>query len=344
MSVDTVFIEDLRQFALLEPRWNALVRRSATSTCHSTFEWLFTWWKHFGPGRRLLLVTACENGALAGIAPFFVDDRASGAGCLHFIGQGLSDYADLVVPCGRQDVAEALLCALLQRQAEWKAVDLEEVPIDSPYRTQLERLAETVDADACWVPTVRCPYLPVDSTWDVYFRSRGEGFRHNIQNKLNRCKRDGVHLHYVDRMSVNSTFIDEIVDLSSRRQKVDGHRSPFLNHPDQEFLREVLPLMGDRGMLRISEVRIGNSLGGFALAFCWQRTMYDWNTQYDPGYATYSLGRIALVHLAKRAFEEGYAEFDFMRGEEEYKFQWTSLARSNTALRSEVSCGDRGGA
>lgn len=344
MSVDTAFIEDLRQFASLEPAWNTLVRRSATGTCHSTFEWLYTWWKHFGSGRRLFLVTACENGTLAGIAPFFVDARIPGAECLHFLGQGLSDYADLVVPCGRQDVAEALLHALLQRQAEWKAVDLEEVPADSPYQMQLERLAKTVDADACWVPTVRCPYLPIEGTWDAFFRSRGGGFRHNIQNKLNRCRRDGVPLRYVDRMSVTNTFIDEIVDLSARRQKTDGHRSPFLNHPDQEFLREVLPLMGDRGMLRISEVRIGNSLGGFALAFCWQRTMYDWNTQYDPGYATYSLGRIALVHLAKRAFEEGYAEFDFMRGEEEYKFQWTSLARSNTALRSEVSCGDRGGA
>jgi CelD/BcsL family acetyltransferase involved in cellulose biosynthesis len=65
--------------------------------------------------------------------------------------------------------------------------------------------------------------------------------------------------------------------------------------------------------------------------------VYTWNTQYDPTYADYSLGRIVLVSFAEQSFREGCHELDFMRGEEPYKFQWTTLCRTNLALRSERS-------
>ena len=46
---------------------------------------------------------------------------------------------------------------------------------------------------------------------------------------------------------------------------------------------------------------------------------------------------MVLVSLAEQLFHEGCHELDFMRGEEPYKFQWTTLHRTNLALRSERS-------
>ena len=63
--------------------------------------------------------------------------------------------------------------------------------------------------------------------------------------------------------------------------------------------------------------------------------MYTWNTQYDPAYSAYSLGRMALVKLAEKSFSEGCHELNFMRGEESYKFEWTQVSRTNLALRTE---------
>jgi CelD/BcsL family acetyltransferase involved in cellulose biosynthesis len=169
----------------------------------------------------------------------------------------------------------------------------------------------------------------------------GKGFRHEVRNKLNRWnsstrgRRKGLELRYVDRRDVDDVFVDEVVALSDERRSADGHRSPFLNHPDQEFLREVLPLMGRRNQLRVGELRSGDALLAFMLAYHWQGVVYTWNTQYDPAYVEYSLGRIVLVSLAEQSFREGCHELDFMRGEESYKFQWTTLCRTNLALRTE---------
>ncbi|MCX6084032.1 MAG: GNAT family N-acetyltransferase [Caldiserica bacterium] len=339
--METRLIKDCAGFASLEPVWDRLVAESVANACHSTFEWLFTWWQHFGADRRLLLLVAYEHGMAVGLAPVYADACADGFRNLHFIGQGLSDYADFIAPRDRPDVAEALISALLGLRSSWDGMDLEEIPAQSPNKALLDLAIGAGGVPAVWQATVRCPYLPIEGSWGAFYATMGKGFRHEVRNKLNRWNNlnrgrgDWLELRYVDRREVDSVFVDEVVALSDKRWLADGHRSPFLNHPDQEFLREVLPLMGRRNQLRVGELRSGNALLAFMLAYHWQGVVYAWNTQYDPVYAEYSLGRIALVSLAEQSFREGCHELDFMRGEEPYKFQWTTLCRTNLALRTE---------
>jgi len=333
--VETRLIEDSSAFAQLEPFWNQIVVQSAANTCHSTFEWLFTWWKHFGAGRHLLLIAAYEDSVPIGLAPLYIGNGTTEPRDLHFLGQGLSDYADFIAPRERPEILEELVAAVFQHRRLWDGIDLEEIPTQSPNKALLDRAIETSGVAAAWQTTVRCPYLPIEGSWEAFYATMGKGFRHEVRNKLNRCRGKGLDLQYVDRREVDSVFVDEVVGLSDERQATDGHRSPFLNHPDQEFLREVLSLMGQRNQLRVGELRSGNALVAFMLAYHWQGVVSMWNTQYDPVYAAYSLGRIVLVWLAEQSFREGCHELDFMRGEEPYKFEWTKLWRMNLALCTE---------
>jgi CelD/BcsL family acetyltransferase involved in cellulose biosynthesis len=340
-SMETRLIEDSSAFALLEPFWNRIVVQSAANTCHSTFEWLFTWWRHFGTDRRLLLLVAYEHDMPVGLAPLYVGNGTTEPRDLHFLGQGLSDYADFITPLDRPDVTQALISALLDLRPSWDGVDLEEIRAESPNKALLDRVIETGGVPAVWQTTVRCPYLPIESGWEAFYATLGKGFRHEVRNKMNRWDNrstgriERMELRYIDRREADGEFLDEVVALSDGRQSADGHRSPFLNHPDQEFLREVLPLMGRRNQLRVGELRSGNALLAFMLGYQWQGVVSTWNTQYDPAYADYSLGRIVLVSFAEQSFREGCHELDFMRGEEPYKFQWTTHCRTNLALRSE---------
>ena len=341
--METRLIKDSTEFALLEPFWNQLVAGSIANTCHSTFEWLFTWWKYFGADRRLLLIATYEDSVPVGLAPLYVDASAAGFRNLHFIGQGLSDYADFITPPDRPDVTEALVSALLDLRSSWDGMDLEEIPAQSPNKALLDHEIEAGNVPAVWQTTVQCPYLPIEGSWEAFYATMGKGFRHEVRNKLNRWNNlnrgrgNGLELHYVDRREIDSVFVDEVVALSDERRSADDHRSPFLDHPDQEFLREVLPLMGRRNQLRVGELRSGDALLAFMLAYYWQGVVYTWNTQYDPANAVYSLGRIVLVSLVEQSFRGGCRELDFMRGEEPYKFQWTTLCRTNLALRTEWS-------
>ncbi len=330
----TVLITDEDQFAALESGWNVLLAASGTGSCHSTFEWLFTWWKHFQDGKQLLLVAAMEDNALIGVAPFFLEYPPAAPATLHFLGEGLSDYADVLTLPDRPEIPAALLDTLLRESARWGAVDLEEIPEWSKFVAFYETLATVHDGTVLRQPTVRCPYLPIVASWDEFLPGLSKAFRHDLQNKRNRCARDGLALRYRVRDTVDDALLARMMDLSAKRQASDQHRSPFLRHPDQEFLLEALPLMGRHDLLRIGELEDGGRLVAFVLAYRWQGTIYDWNTQYDPDYQRYSVGRIVLASFIEGAFNAGYREFDFMRGEEAYKFQWTPYTRSNVSVRS----------
>lgn len=331
--LETAAIHDSVGFERLEPHWNQLLEHTVGGSCHSTFEWLNTWWRHFGVGRQLLLAVVTEGSAVVGIAPMYVDTEGRS---LHFIGQGLSDYADILVPEGRADVVKVLIGSVLRERSLWDTVALEELPQASPNRPVIVASFAEAGTVLSEHVTVRCPYLPISTSWEEFWPSLGRSFRHDRHNKMNRCRRDGLDLVHTDRRTVDQALLDEVIVLSGRRRDADGHRSPFLEHPDQEFLRDVLPLMGSRNQLRFGEMRVDGRLGAFVLAFHWRGVVYDWNTQYDPDYHAYSLGRIVLATVVKRTFHDGCSEFDFMRGEEDYKFQWTSLARTNIALRTAV--------
>src|SRR5712692_8540819 len=91
-------IEDVEAFRRLRTEWNDLLAASDADCVFLTWEWLFTWWKHFGAGLRLAILAVRDRGELVGIAPLALRRRL-GFPVLEFLGSGLvgSDYVDVIV-------------------------------------------------------------------------------------------------------------------------------------------------------------------------------------------------------------------------------------------------------
>lgn len=61
-------VNDVKDLVSLRDPWNDLLQRS-NHTVFSTWEWVYTWWRHFGNNRRLIILLAEEDNKLIGIAP-----------------------------------------------------------------------------------------------------------------------------------------------------------------------------------------------------------------------------------------------------------------------------------
>jgi hypothetical protein len=61
-----------------------------------------------------------------------------------------------------------------------------------------------------------------------------------------------------------------------------------------------------------------------------------YNSGYDPEFREISPGWVLLAYLIKLANEKGYSNFDFLRGNEEYKYRFGAIDRR--VLRAKVSC------
>ena len=57
------------------------------------------------------------------------------------------------------------------------------------------------------------------------------------------------------------------------------------------------------------------------------RKMYFITSGRDIGYSKYSVGQLHMTHVIKNAVSRNLSEFDFLQGDEPYKFYWTKSAR-----------------
>ena len=61
---------------------------------------------------------------------------------------------------------------------------------------------------------------------------------------------------------------------------------------------------------------------------------------FNPEFSQYALGNQLILHAINDAIDLKCTEFDFMRGDEAYKYKWTSAERYLYTL--EFGCSRRG--
>ena|SRR5438105_11909593 len=58
---------------------------------------------------------------------------------------------------------------------------------------------------------------------------------------------------------------------------------------------------------------------------------------FDPALARFSLGTLLVGHAIEEAVREGAEEFDFLRGQEDYKYRWGAKDRLVYRRRFQIS-------
>jgi CelD/BcsL family acetyltransferase involved in cellulose biosynthesis len=81
-------------------------------------------------------------------------------------------------------------------------------------------------------------------------------------------------------------------------------------------------VLGQRGLLTIFTVRYSGSIAAILFALRDSSTIYSWLSAFDPRYERFGFGRELLAQALRYAHERGYRSWNFLRGEESYKFSW----------------------
>jgi CelD/BcsL family acetyltransferase involved in cellulose biosynthesis len=82
----------------------------------------------------------------------------------------------------------------------------------------------------------------------------------------------------------------------------------------REFLRQ--------GILRLSVFRREGADIAATLSFLYRDRFLLYNSGYDPAHAAHSPGIASVSHAVQDAIEAGAAAFDFLSGDEPYKYQF----------------------
>lgn len=100
----------------------------------------------------------------------------------------------------------------------------------------------------------------------------------------------------------------------------------------QAFHRDVAHAFLANGWLRLHLLTVDGTIRAALYCFTWGRSTYYYLGGFAPELSKYSLGTLLTGKAIRMAIEEGCAEFDFLRGNEDYKYRWLPEVRINHRL------------
>lgn len=121
----------------------------------------------------------------------------------------------------------------------------------------------------------------------------------------------------------DAAVFDRCVALKSQQYQRTGARDLFSDQRNVELLRR---LAAD-GLATTEALWAGDTLVAAHIGMRHEGRYSWWFPAYEPDYERFSPGRVLLVALLKDSYDRGDTEFDFLLGDEEYKWHFATDVR-----------------
>lgn len=307
-------ISDVSEFETLCPEWEQLLDRIEGITPFQLPAWQFTWWRHFGNAK--LRVFACrQGGRLVGVVPCFLHDW-NGRRQFTLIGSGISDYLEPAIQGEHPPAVIETLRQALQSRKEWEVCDWQDLNTGSP----LTELAGS-GLQARTTDDTPCSRIPLTGTFEEFWSARGKELRRNVRRYGLRAAESGaVEFEAVERP--DSKLLHSLIELHAARWQSQGQPGMIAVNHAAEFLCDVSRKFSDLGMLRIFVVRFRGQPTAVNLGFLFRDTFFSYMSAFDPEHDYFGFGRMLLYRAIQHCYRSGVRFWNFLRGDEAYKFSW----------------------
>ena len=278
-----------------------------------TPEWVSTWWRHFGAGRRLL-VTACRgrDGQLVAVLPLYLWSGRP-LRVARFIGHG---PGDALGPVCRSEDRAAVAVALSRALEDWGVSLLvgENVPAEEGWSALLG--AKRVEHEGS-------PVLSIEGrSWEALLASWSKNLRSQVRSRERKLARD----HHVEfRLAENPDRLEQDLDtLYALHRARWPHGSGF--DSAESFHRCFAALALARGWFRLWLLEIDGEARAawYGFRFASAESYYQAGRSADPAWEQYRLGFVLLAHSIREAAADGAVEYRFLRGDEDFKYRFAS--------------------
>jgi CelD/BcsL family acetyltransferase involved in cellulose biosynthesis len=302
---------ELERFTTLEAArdiWPSLAERSGN--LFASWEWISTWWRHFGGGRTLAgAIARRPDGEPAAILPLYLFRRRP-LTALRFVGHGSGDWLGPIHAPGDDELAAAALQSTLAATPGWDVFLAERLRSDS---RSTQTLAGTV------VRREGFPILPFrERTWDQLLGERSSNFRQQVRRRERRLAR-AHRLNY--RLSTDRERLDTDLDLLFNLHSARWRRSESsaFTGARQAFHREFAHLALARGWLRLWVMELDAEPVAVWYGFRYAGVEWYYQAGRNPAHDSASVGFVLLCHTIRAALEDGAEAYWLLRGGETYK-------------------------
>jgi GNAT superfamily N-acetyltransferase len=318
---------DEAEFAAGRDAWEALLVESDADRLFMSWDWQHCWWRHFsrrhGLGLRLVAVYDVQ-GALAGLAPFFIHEIRGPAGVrlrrLEPIGNlwggaptMRSEYLGPVLRRGTEREAAQELWTYLLGQPDWDDLAVQDWRGDQPASDQLNavmgRRCRIIDHSRPRVDEAH--FVPLAAGFDAYLAGLSGNARRSMFNRRRYLESLGeVTVDYAGTAEVGEYFreLNRLHALRWGEPVFSGHRL--------EFHEDLATCLAKQDRLRFSRLSVDGRVVSVLYHLRGGGREYNLQMGFDDDFhaTKISLGLLHLGYAIEHACEEGMEAVDLLAG------------------------------
>ncbi len=317
-------INTIEGLCAIETEWRELWLRCPDATPFQSPDWLIPWWVHLGSG-ELRVLAATAGGRLYGLAPLF----ASPQGKLALLGEGVSDYLDILLDPECSASSEGFfthICSLANAYpgCSWSSLKEGSILVTALCCTGSARAA--VGADSV------CPVVTLPGSFQELMDAAPAALARNYRRGLRMLSAGGQYsIGYATRDSFGE-YLDAFFALHASRWNERGQPGVLAGEGVRGFHRCAAVRLLTGKCLRLYGLKFRGQIRSVAYTLFHRDTVYLYLGAFDPLFKKFSPGTVVIGEALRDAVHEGKKEFDFLRGAEDYKYSWGAVDRQTYAI------------
>jgi CelD/BcsL family acetyltransferase involved in cellulose biosynthesis len=322
--------DTLDSLSTLQPAWDHLLSEFPTATTFSTLDWLVPWWRAFGNGQQLKVVTFFDSTSrLVAVAPLSLTTHRAAGGVklklLRLMGDGSqdSDNLDLPVVPGFEDrFAESLLEFLEGQRNSWDFVEFNTLPPQSPGANALQKLLGRKKWASSEGQRPSCS-IALPGTWEEYGRLLSAKERGKIGLRTRRLeKKYEVRIRRCAEEGELDSLLQSLYELHGKHWQLRGLPGSFHLPARRQFYGELARLLLERNRLEFWVLELEERVVATQFGFRHGTSVFSLQEGFDPEYSADSVGYVLRGQALKQLIADGVLCYDFLGGVGESKFRW----------------------
>ncbi len=222
---------------------------------------------------------------------------------------------------------------LLEAQSGWDYMELCDTA-DSPVMRRFRECLEHACMRGERVESRTCYYIDLPASFDEYLAGAGISLRSNFRRRRRNLQRDfqAECVILEDPASLAQQF-PVLLSLHAMRFAQRRMESAFLAPGVPAFHQRALQALGAQQLARLFLLKAGGEPVAALYGFSAGTTFQFYQCGMHPEWQRHGVGQVLIGNAIEYAIASGHRTFDFLRGGESYKTQWTPTFREITTWR-----------
>lgn len=338
----------INEFKESKDAWNKLALSMNFPSIFCTWEWIYTWWEHFGRDYEPVILFVYKDAGLVGILPLAYHKTKNGilnSRKLIYCGSNelYPDHLDII--CAKEDADDCLNAIFEFFSSEYKDWDVLNISLFSEDSSLLHFLNRNILYFASEIRQASvAPYIVLSGSFEEYISRFDKKQRYNLRSRRKKLYEQYGFKYVSSEPLQEQEGLKTLFALHEKRAKRKNIVSSFSGKNIINFHNTLVQRINKNGWLSLRFLRNKNELIAVSYNFIFGGTVFSYQKGLDPAWEHYGPGTVILCELINEAFSNGNIEYNLLHGGEEYKNQWTKSQRQlftvniyNKTLRANLA-------